>query len=76
MPLFLVQDDDRPMYVIEESWEHALAKWRAFVAWENKLIGDHALAMEGPQGIQLICGDEDLLIGNISTDMLMKFNSP
>ena len=37
MSLFLVQDDDRPMWVIALSYTEAVRKWRELIAEENGL---------------------------------------
>lgn len=59
MPLFHVQDDDRPMYVIANCYAIAIEKWRAVVASENdgEDPGD-------PAGVHLIADDEDIIVGS------------
>lgn len=57
MPLFHIQDADRPAYVVAETYGEAEAKWRAAVANEND--GDDC---GPPQGIALVCDDSDLIV--------------
>ena len=63
MPLFLIQDDDRPMYVVDKGWKAALESWRKFIAMENEI---HINEVEDPLGIQLVCKNDDLLIGSVN----------
>ncbi|KKM78195.1 hypothetical protein LCGC14_1362420 [marine sediment metagenome] len=56
--LYLVQDPDRPLYVLASSWTIALRKWKGVIALENDIpVSD----VEEPQGIQLICENNDLV---------------
>ena len=48
--LFLVQDDERPMYVVAPDWTAALALWRAQIIAENGPEGDDP--KPEPTGIQ------------------------
>lgn len=57
--LFHVQDGDRPMYVVAETYDDALAKWRRFVARENDCDDGE---IEPPDGIAFIAESDDLLI--------------
>lgn len=57
MPLFHVQDSDRPGYVIAMNYSEAESKWRAAVANEND--GDDC---GPPDGIALVCDDSDLIV--------------
>lgn len=59
MPLYHIQDGDRPMYVIALSWQGALTAWQNIVARENKgtLPFEH-----DPQGISFIADDADIII--------------
>lgn len=60
MLLYQIQDDDRPMFVMADSFSHALAKWRAKIQEENP---DHNEAVDGafdPQGVMFV-SDEVLL---------------
>lgn len=55
--LFHVQDTDRPAFVIADSFEHALAKWKAVVGFENE-----GADMPPPQGVMHVCNAEELII--------------
>lgn len=57
MPLFHVQDSDRPGYVIAMNYSEAESKWREAVAKEND--GED---MGSPNGIALVCDDSDLIV--------------
>lgn len=59
MNLYHVQDSDRPMYVLAHDWQNALARWKARVAFENDCGPDE---MEEPQGIALVCEQDDLIL--------------
>jgi hypothetical protein len=63
MPLFHVQDSDRPMWVIAPSFAEALDKWAKVVAEENDFTEDAGLylAENPPNGIAHICNDHELL---------------
>lgn len=55
--LFLVQDSDRPLYVLAESWQDALEKWRARIYDENP-----GLEVEwDPDGISLVADTNDII---------------
>ena len=58
MKLFHIQDSDRPMYVIGDSWQGALSKWKKLVAEENNI---HSVEVEEPLGIALISLDDELI---------------
>lgn len=58
MKLFLVQDPDRPMHVIANSWSHALEKWKDRIAQENTMQPED---VEEPSGIHLIAEDNDII---------------
>jgi len=58
MSLFLVQDADRPMWVIAESYAEAVRKWRELIAEENGLA---EVDVDGPTGIQHICDDDEFI---------------
>jgi len=59
MNLYLIQDDDRPMYVVATDWERAMQKWTDHVCIENDCRADE---MEGPKGIQLIAEDSEIIL--------------
>jgi len=56
MPLFHVQDSDRPLFVVAKDWHDAYEQWREQIIHEND--GD----VSDPQGIQHICDNDELLI--------------
>jgi hypothetical protein len=58
MSLFLVQDGDRPMWVIALSFAEAVRKWRELIAEEN---GCAEADVAGPTGIQHICDDDEFI---------------
>ena len=63
MPLFEIQDDDRPMFVVAENFDHALTKWKFLIKSENKEMedeGDDTWFL--PNGVRLICADDKLLL--------------
>jgi len=49
--LFLVQDDNRPMYVLAETWQEAVDKWRRVIQEEN---APDDCSDEQPKGVQLV----------------------
>jgi|ERR1051325_298479 hypothetical protein len=58
MPLFHVQDSDRPGWVIAENFAEAVRKWETAVAKEND--GDKG---EPPKGVSLIADDDEIIVG-------------
>lgn len=60
MNLYYVQDSDRPMWVVAIDWQDAVDKWKAKIREEN----EGECECDEPQGIQLVCDDDDLLIDN------------
>ncbi len=58
MPLFYVQDDDRPMYVNSESFGTALESWKKFIATENGCSPD---GVELPLGIKFIAPSDEVI---------------
>ena len=59
MPLFHIQDDDRPLYVVAHDYNQAVAKWQKIVKDENDDIEEPIL----PKAVALIADDHDLVIG-------------
>lgn len=59
MPLFEVQDADRPMYVVDDNYSDALEYWKEAVAIENDIPTNE---VEPPLGIRFVCGNDDLII--------------
>jgi hypothetical protein len=58
MPLYHVQDSDRPMWVIANDYGDAVDSWKKFVAQENDMS---YLEVEEPRGVQFICDRDDLI---------------
>lgn len=61
MNLYYLQDSDRPLWVVAEDWTAALQKWRKLVKEEND-DNDAPDVEYQPQGIQLVCETDDLLL--------------
>lgn len=57
MPLFHVQDSRRPGYVVAESHEEAIEKWRFAMKDESGREPE-----EQPGKIVIICEDSDLIV--------------
>ena len=57
MPLFHIQDNDRPGYVVAETYAEAESKWRKAVLNEND--GED---YGPPNGITLICTNRELMV--------------
>jgi hypothetical protein len=58
MPLFHVQDSDRPLWVIADNFQQAHNKWAELMAKENDMDWRD---VDPPHGIAHICDDKDLL---------------
>jgi len=52
--LYLVQDAERPLYVISDSWTNALEEWKRFIATDN---GIDVSEVDEPRGITLLGED-------------------
>jgi hypothetical protein len=59
MPLFKIQDSDRPMWVFGNSFSEALQMWQNVIAVENEL---DSAKEEMPLGINYICDDSDIIL--------------
>jgi hypothetical protein len=57
MPLYQVQDPDRPLYVVAKDFGDAVRKWQRIISDENN--GDTG----DPQGVVLLCKDDEIVIG-------------
>lgn len=57
MPLFQVQDGDRPMWVIARDFPEALIKWQKKIHKENP---DQPNAIP-PQGVAFVCENDELI---------------
>lgn len=58
MPLFHVQDSDRPGWIIAKDYGDAERKWRDAVAKEND---ERSLDVEPPMGIEFTCQDNEII---------------
>ena len=57
LSLFQIQDDDRPMWVVAESFSHAIKRWRKQMAKENPGNDD---CNDQPNGVILVASGTDL----------------
>ena len=57
--LYLVQDDDRPMYVLAKSWGEAIRKWMKLIVAENP---GEQIEEDNASGIQLVAEANDILL--------------
>jgi len=57
MPLYRIQDSDRPGYVVAENFKEAIEKWQFAVKEEND--GDE---IDPPAGVERVCEDSDLIV--------------
>lgn len=57
--LYLIQDADRPMWVVAASYAEALSRWTQLVAHENEQSPEE---VEPCQGIQFVCNSNELLL--------------
>lgn len=76
MPLYHVQDGDRPMFIIAADFETALAQWRCQILIEND---DEQSCIEGaPDGIQCITDDDAEIMndGILRRDFLASIRPP
>jgi len=62
MPLFQIQDDDRPMYIVASDLQQAVQKWREVLDCENP---DDDCSGTQPQGIIFLASDDDLIADRI-----------
>lgn len=58
MPLFQIQDDDRPGFVVAKDYAEAIKKWSAAVLKENEDVDTGP-----PRGVSIVCDDRDLIVG-------------
>ena len=54
MPLYHVQDADRPLWIVAPDWSSAIATWKLVI--ENENGGES----NDPDGVSLICDDDDM----------------
>jgi hypothetical protein len=71
MPLFRIQDTDRPAFVLATDFHEAIEKWQAAVAAEN----DGEIFI--PQGVEILAPDTELIIagGFLPSDEVHHFLS-
>ena len=60
--LYHVQDHDRPMWVVAESYQDAVDRWKEKIAEENPEDCPTKDDVEDPQGVQFVCDDDELLL--------------
>lgn len=60
MPLFEIQDDDRPMYVVAGSWRDALEAWENHCKFEYPGIVENGETR--PLGIRHVVDDHQILL--------------
>lgn len=60
MPLYHVQDSDRPLYVVAKDFGDAVKKWQHVIYNENGPFDEGE--NNNPQGVYLICDDDELVI--------------
>lgn len=58
--LYYIQESDRPMYVIANSYEEAFNKWVKLIRKENNMTPDEEV--EPPLGIQFIAEENDIIL--------------
>lgn len=59
MKLFQIQDNDRPMWVLAESFGQAMTKWVDFIKAENP--GDYEEEDPEPNGVNFIADDDEVI---------------
>jgi len=62
MPLFHIQDNECPKWVVALNYANAVEKWKKKMAEENAPYDISEI--EEPQGVSYICDDEDLIIAD------------
>jgi len=62
MPLYHVQDDNAPKWVLAANYANAIEKWKKAVAAENEPYEPGEI--EEPKGIVFVCDDDDLVIAD------------
>lgn len=64
MPLFYVQDSDRPVFVIAADYNAAVDRWRVLLGKENP---EANCSDEMPDSVHYLAGDDDILVeGEVS----------
>ena len=63
MNLYLVQDSDRPIYIVARDYGHAVQRWRRVIFLENyDPEADSLDDVEEPEGAQLVAKGHELLL--------------
>lgn len=57
MPLFHVQDSDRPLFIIADDMQAAIERWRDVVEYENE--GERP---DWPEGVHYIADDDEIAV--------------
>lgn len=57
--LYLVQDDDRPLYVLAQDWNDALRGWQLRIRRENDMEPDEDCQ---PSGIHLVASADEIVL--------------
>lgn len=60
MPLFRVQDSDRPMFVVADDFQQAIDRWRAIIVLENP---DDDCSQTNPDGVEFLANDQEIILG-------------
>jgi len=61
VPLYQIQDADRPGFVFAANFSEAIARWSHAVAVENEC---DVTAVEPPSGVNHLADDEDIIIAD------------
>jgi hypothetical protein len=59
MPLFHIQDTDRPAFVVANGYQEAVAKWQRAIAKESEIE-----LVDPPRGVTMLCDDDELIIAD------------
>jgi hypothetical protein len=62
MKLYHVQDGDRPMWVVADSYAMAVERWKEKVSDENPLDCPTKLDVGDPDGVTLVCDEDEVLL--------------
>jgi hypothetical protein len=54
MPLYHIQDSDRPLWIVAPDWATAIEVWKRVIEQENDG------AVSEPDGVSMICDDDDI----------------
>jgi len=74
MSLYHVQDNDRQLYIIADSYGDAERKWESIIRKENEIDDD--AGVDPPLGIQFLCDDNELVVDDkVVEDLLAKEKS-